>query len=90
MGRPRKDGTPARNPVKPQVTGFDQEAVKVKKYPMNPDPDIIKIRGLVQDALGRIGKKDDGGDVFGASYQVKLGYCEHVLKLIAEELGVEA
>lgn len=87
-GRPRK-----QQPVAPQVTCYDTEAEMIaraasKKYPMNPDYDISRIRRLVVDCMQLINEPKKPDDLFGADYSRKYGYCERTIKQIAEELGV--
>lgn len=64
----------------------DPNMGKLKKYPMNPDPSIQRIRTLVTIALEETAKPFDKSD--GAAWARLEGSCEYALKEIAKELGV--
>lgn len=57
-----------------------------QKYPMNPDPDIDRIRKIVEFTLPKVTtpiiNKDDAGEYVG-----KIGMCIETLKIIASEVG---
>lgn len=71
----RGPGRPKKNP-------------KAPKYPMNPTPNMQRIRTLVMDAIKYANAPIEGGDFLGAAYSNRFGYCKHALESIAEELGV--
>ena len=79
-GRPPKSAAPAVVPV--------TKTEAAKKYPRNPDPDMIRIINLVKDAIKHDQEPIGNGDFLGATYAERYGYYRHAMKLIAEELGV--
>jgi hypothetical protein len=83
-GRPRK-----QQPIDPAVAEASTKIEKAaKKYPRNPDPDILRIINLVKDAISHDKDPIGGSDYLGAVYAERYGYYRHAMKLIAEELGV--
>ena len=82
-GRPPKSAAPA---IVPNRT--EQEEKAAKKYPMNPDPDIQRIRKIALFALEEDAKPFVDLEPIGAQYAYRYGTFRHALKTIADELGV--
>ena len=73
MGRPRKDGTPARKPVKSAET---------------KQTDWAKVKRLVDEAYCDVISESDGDDVSGHKIAVKYGYLCRIIEKLEEEVSV--
>lgn len=72
MGRPRKDGTPARKPVKRAET---------------KQTDWAKVKRMVDEAYEVI-REPEGDDISGHKVAVKYGYLCRIIEELEEEVSV--
>ena len=86
MEEAKRRGRPPKSAAKAIVPETTTESAR--KYPRNPDPDMIRIINLVKDAIKHDQEPIGSGDFLGATYAERYGYYRHAMKLIAEELGV--
>lgn len=58
-----------------------------QKYPINPDPDIQRIRSIVEHTLAKM-HEPMYGTMNGGDYAGRYGMCLKTLEIVAEELGI--
>ena len=58
-----------------------------QKYPINPDPDIRRIRSIVEHTLAKM-HEPMYGTMNGGDYAGRYGMCLKTLEIVAEELGI--
>ena len=69
------------------MTAVNPYMMKSDKYPMNPDPDIGRIRSIVSYTLMKMREPMYGtGD--GGEYARRYGQCLKTIEIVAEELGI--